>query len=139
MKDLVFKLMMVCLLCLCHASLSAQIIGNNGEGTLSDLPYDSMSEIRYQSSQNMTVTTVHVKIATSGSGYIKCAIYADNSGVPGAFIRGTNQLTNPGTGWKTFDLTSGLALTSGTWYHLVLWTNSTGYAINYTANGVGTP
>jgi unsaturated rhamnogalacturonyl hydrolase len=122
-------------------SVQSQIIGNNVEGTLTDLCGGSMNAIRYQCHQNMTVTKMYAKIGISGSGKIKLAIYSDNNGSPDSFLMGTNELTNPGTGWKSFDLTSGLELTSGTWYHLVLWANNTGYGINYTMieGGNGTP
>ena len=136
MKKLIFTFLMVSF---CYGLLNAQTIGNTAEGTLIDLCGGSVNSIRYQCSQNMTVTKIYAKIGTSGTGLVKCAIYADNSGVPGSFLRGTNELTNPGTGWKSFDLTSGLSLTSGTWYHLALWANNTGYGINYTSGGVGTP
>ncbi len=136
MKNVIFILLIfICF----HGASFAQIIGNNAEGTLIDTPYNAMSVIRYQCTQNMAIDKMYVKIATSGSGYIKCAVYSDNNGVPDTFLMGTNELTNPGTGWKSFNLTSSLSLTSGTWYHFVLWTNDSGYQIYYTANGVGTP
>lgn len=122
-------------------SVQSQIIGNNAEGTSIDLCGGSLNAIRYKCHQNMTVTKMYAKIGISGSGKIKLAIYSDNNGNPDAFLMGTNELTNPGTGRKSFDLTSGLDLTSGTWYHLVLWANNTGYGINYNMieGGNGTP
>ena len=96
MKRLIFTLMIICF---GYGALSAQIIGNNAEGTLHDHPGGCITVIRYQCSQNMTAALMKVKIETSGSGNVQCAIYADNSGVPGAKLRGTNELTNPGTGW----------------------------------------
>ncbi len=135
-----FSFFLIVILMLTQAlSVQSQTIGNNAEGTISDNPSNAMCAIRYQCSQSMTVTLMKVKIATSGSGTIKCAIYSDNSGNPGTFLMGTNQLTNPGTGWKSFDLTSGLALTSGTWYHLVFWSNNTGYRLYYSSvSGIAT-
>ena len=139
-KSQKFSFFLLIILMLIQAlSVQSQTIGNNAEGTLNDPPGPTMCAIRYQSDQNMTVTKMYVKIATSGSGNIKCAIYSDNSGNPGTFLMGTNELTNPGTGWRQFDLTSGLSLTSGTWYHLVLWTSDYSYQVNYTSGGVGTP
>ena len=118
----------------CMYAEAPGIIGNNAEGTLFGTNSDAMAAIRYQCTQNMTVTKMYAKIYQSGTGYIKCAIYSDNaSGDPETLLRGTNELTNPGTGWKTFDLTSGLALTAGTWYHLVYWSNNTGFKVNYSS------
>jgi hypothetical protein len=132
MKKLIFVLIIIFS---SYGLLFAQTIGNNAEGASSDIPNVTMSAIRVQCAQSMTATSMYVKIATSGSGYIKCSIYSDSSGNPGIFLMGTNELTNPGTGWKSFTFTSGLSLTSETYYYLVLWTNSTGYAINYTSGG----
>ena len=80
-----------------------------------------MRGTRFQAGANMTVTKINLNIGTSVSGNIQCAIYTDNAGVPGTLLMGTNALSNPGTGWKTFTLTSSQALTNGTYYWIMCW------------------
>ena len=58
---------------------------------------------------------------SSGNGNIQCAIYTDNNGKPGTLLKGTNTLSNPGTGWVTFTLTSGTNLYSTNYYWLMFW------------------
>jgi hypothetical protein len=117
------------------------IIGNNAEGTNQEGCGQSLNAIRYQCTQNMTVTKMFVNIAVSGTGPMKCAFYTDNAGVPETFLMGTNEVTNAPTGWQQFDLTSGLELTVGTYYYLVQWASPTAYEIYYTIipGGNGTP
>jgi hypothetical protein len=114
------------------------LIGNNDNGTLEDKPATTICVIRYQCNLNMTVSKMFVFIAESGIGTIKCAIYADENGNPGSLLTSTIELTNPGTGWISFDVTSKILLTSGSYYQLALWTDNSGYGIWCTKGG-GTP
>jgi len=98
------------------------IIGYTVDGTQTDgVAANYYNALRYQASSNMTVTQMKIKIATAGTGKMKCAIYSDNAGSIGSFLKGTNELSNLGTGWQTFALTSSQSLTSGTYYWLVSW------------------
>lgn len=111
-------------------------IGKNTVGSASQTPGNgTMRAFSFQAGANITVTQMVVDIGTSTSSNIKCAIYSDNGGSPGTFLMGTNQLTSPGTGWKTFTLTSSQSLTSGANYWLVLWTNSGSYRVLGDATG----
>ena len=62
-----------------------------------------------------------VYLANALTGKMKLAIYADNSGVPGSLLKGTNEIINPPVGWNTFNLTSSQSLTSGSYYWLCEW------------------
>ena len=88
---------------------------------------------RFQAAANLTVNNINVLFNVSVTGNIKCAIYADGGGYPSTCLMGTNVLNNPGTGWKTFNLTSSQALTSGTYYWLVFWSDSD-YALEQNAS-----
>ena len=100
------------------------VIGWNGAGSTSDnIGPNYMNGDRWQAASNMTVTQMKIYIATGKPGKMKCAIYSDNSGQPGSFLKGTNELTNMGVGWQTFTLTSSQSLTSGSYYWLVMWTD----------------
>ena len=112
------------------------MIGWNGVGSANDVVGPNyMNGNRWQAGFNMTVTQMKLYIAVSRPGKIKCAIYSDNSGSPGSFLKGTNELTNPATGWQTFTLTSSQSLTSGTYYWLVMWTNDA-YEVKCETSGV---
>jgi len=101
------------------------IIGYTNDGILSDgVGVNYYNALRYQASSNMTVNQMRIKVSVAGTGKMKCAIYSDNAGSEGNFLMGTNELSNLGTGWQTFNLTSSLALTSGTYYWLVSWRDS---------------
>jgi len=109
-------------------------IGNTTDGTSTDsAAANYYNALRYQASSNMTVNSMKIKVGTAGTGKMKCAIYSDNAGVPGTFLKGTNELSNLGTGWQTFSLTSSQSLTSGTYYWLVSWRDSS-YGISSTTS-----
>ena len=65
------------------------------------------------------------------------AIYADNNGAVGNCLRGTNERTNPGTGWQAFPLISSLSITSGTYYWLAVWSNGNTFGYNYDTSITG--
>jgi len=97
-------------------------IGTTAVGsTNTAITANTMRGTRFQAGANMTVTKINLNIGTSVAGNIQCAIYTDNGGVPGTLLMGTGALSNPGTGWKTFTLTSSQALTSGTYYWILCW------------------
>jgi len=90
---------------------------------------------RFQAGSNMTIKNINLNIGTSVAGNIQCAIYTDNAGVPGTLLMGTSTLNNPGTGWKTFALTSSQALTSGTYYWMMCWSAANYSVKNTTTSG----
>ncbi|MGE5558483.1 MAG: sugar-binding protein [Bacillota bacterium] len=97
-------------------------IGNTAEGTFTDgVAANYYNTIRYQASSSLTVNVMWIKIATAGTGRMKCAIYSDSGGNPGAFLVGTEERSNLGTGWQAFRLTNAYNLTSGSYYWLVNW------------------
>jgi hypothetical protein len=104
------------------------IIGYNGTGASSnDFAAGDMGFCRFQAGANLTVSTMFIKVQTSVSAPMKMAIYSDSSGKPKTFLKGTNERTNPGTGWQSFTLTSSQSLTSGTYYWLTFWVNGSYY------------
>ena len=96
---------------------------------------NEMRGTRFQAGSAMTLNHINLDIGTSVSGNIQCAIYSDSSGNPGTFLKGTNALNNPGTGWQTFTLTSSQALTSGTYYWLLFWSAANYSVKNTTTSG----
>ena len=115
------------------------IFGNMGDSTSSDLCGSALNYIRYQCPSTMTATKIHMNIAASGTLNIKCAIYSDKDGVADTFMRSTNELTNPGLGWKTLDLSSPLRLDSGSYYIIAERSQSSGYRIGCSDGLPGTP
>jgi hypothetical protein len=71
---------------------------------------------------------------TAISGRYKCAIYADTSGTPGAFLRGTSEVSNPSNGWQAFPLTSPLILTNGSYYWLAVWSDNANARVYYSGS-----
>jgi hypothetical protein len=111
-------------------------IGNTNDGVAADNIYDNgawINACRFRASSNMTVSMIKAKI--SGAGKYKCAIYADSNGSPRTFLRGTAELTNPASGWQTMNLSSSLNLTSGTYYWLAIWSDSSAARVYYTNSG----
>jgi hypothetical protein len=73
---------------------------------------------------------MQVNLATGTTGKMKVAIYTDSNGGPGNFLVGSNEITNPSSGWVTFTLTTSQPITSGTYYWLAVWANA-----SYTPRG----
>ena len=114
-------------------------IGNSIEGTLSDNIWSQGAWInagRFQAATDAMVTTIFAKVATV-SGRYKCAIYADAGGKPSGFLRGTSEVSNPGSGWQAFPLTSPLRVSSGSYYWLAIWSDDANARVYYSgSNGV---
>ena len=103
-------------------------------GTNTAITANEMRGTRFQAGSAMTLNHINLDIGTSVSGNIQCAIYTDSSSLPGTLLKGTNALSNPGTGWQTFTLTSSQALTSGSYYWLLFW-SAANYSVQNTASG----
>jgi len=113
------------------------VIGNTADGPSSDNIWANGAWInagRFQAVSNMMVTTMHAKVA-SITGKYKCAIYTDSSGQPNRFLRSTVEVSNPGTGWQDFLLTSSLMLTNGQFYWLAIWSDDTNARVYYSDAG----
>ena len=61
---------------------------------------NEMRGTRFQAGSAIAVNHIALDIGTSVSGNIQCAIYSDSSSVPSTLLKGTNALSNPGTGWR---------------------------------------
>ena len=85
---------------------------------------------RFQAASNMTVVTMHAKVAAI-SGKYKCAIYSDSSSLPNRLLRATAEVSNPGTGWQTFTLTAPQPLTNGNYYWLAIWSDAASAQVYY--------
>ena len=106
--------------------LAGGIIGYNGEGTTTDYISDAsgtyINATRFQASANLNVTTIKAKVLGI-TGKYKCAIYSDNGGVPQTLLKESGEVTNPATGWQTFNLASPQSIVAGTYYWLAIWSN----------------
>ncbi len=74
---------------------------------------------RYQALSNGTATSM--EMYTGGSGAINCylGVYDDSSNYPGSLLKATTQFTlSASDAWQGANLTSSLAITSGTYYWL---------------------
>jgi hypothetical protein len=81
---------------------------------------------RFQAVASGTMNEFRLKSGVSGN--IKCALYADNAGEPGALITAMNTgQAVTGGGWNTLNFTS-TAITSGTYYWLAICLDTTGAA-----------
>ena len=111
-------------------------IGNTNEGTSTDYLWSNGAWInagRFQAGINLTVSTMRAKVAAI-SGKYKCAIYTDNNGQPSRLLRATTEVSNPGSGWQTFPLTSSLSLTNGQYYWLAIWSDNANAGVYYLAS-----
>ncbi len=109
------------------------MIGNGNDGAFVDYIWSGGAWInagRFQASSNMTVATLRAKV-TAIAGHYKCAIYSDSGGSPSTFLRGTAEISNPADGWQSFPLTSSLALTSGSFYWLAVWSDDANAEVYY--------
>ncbi len=118
-----------------NVSAAGETIGNTADGTLTDsVAANYYNAMRYQAGTNMVADQMKIKIAKGATGSMKCAIYSDNNGNPGSLLRGTEEKSNLTTGWKTFNLTSPLNITAGSYYWLVNWRNNSNYKIYSTSS-----
>lgn len=113
-------------------------IGNGNDGFSSDAIYDFLggsyiNAARFQAASNMTVSAIQAKVSAVSGNY-KCAIYADNSGQPGSFLRGTLEAGVPSDRWQAFPLTAPQALTSGAFYWLAIWSDDPNARVFYSDN-----
>ena len=109
--------------------------GNTNDGSSSDGIWDQSSYInalRFQATSNFSVAFVHAKVL-GVTGRYKCAIYADNGGVPGALLGDTLSVTNPATGWQKFPLTELVTLTNGQYGWLAIWSDSSAAKVYYSS------
>jgi O-glycosyl hydrolase len=111
-------------------------LGNTNEGTSTDTIWNSGAWINasgFQAASNLMVASVHAKVAAIAGRY-QCAIYSDSDGSPSAFMRGTAEVTKPSDGWNVFTLTSPLALASGQYYWLAIWSDDANAQVYYSGN-----
>jgi hypothetical protein len=110
------------------------ILGNNLVGTSNDISNaNDLNGWRFKATSSFTAKNMRINLASALTGRMKLAIYADNNGRPGALLITTNEVINPASGWVTFSLTSGYAITQGNYYWLVDWAN-----VIYTAKCLAT-
>lgn len=116
------------------AAATGGTIGNSNDGTLLDNLWSGGAWInaeRFQATANITVNTVFAKVVGL-TGKYACAIYAGNTAQPSTLLAATRESINPSTGWQTFPLTSSVSLTSGAYYWLAIWSDSSAANIYYT-------
>jgi hypothetical protein len=86
---------------------------------------------RFQAAASGSMT--QFRVYSGASGNLKCAIYADSAGEPGALITAMNTGQAVTSGWNTFTFTS-TPIVSGTYYWLAV-NFDTGDAAQYIASG----
>jgi O-glycosyl hydrolase len=113
------------------------VLGNSNDGGLTDVLWSSGAYIqasRVRATNSFIATLVSAKVAAV-SGHYKCAVYADNAGVPSVLLGATAEVANPATGWQSFPLMPWLAITNGQRYWLAIWSDSPNAEAYYTASG----
>jgi hypothetical protein len=122
------------------------VLGNNIIGTSTDPSGgNDLNCWRFQAGSSFTANNIQINLATGITGKMKVAIYSDNNGSPSSLLVGSNEITNPSSGWVTFTLTKGQPITSGTYYWLAVWSNvqytpraqATGGTARYITNTYG--
>jgi hypothetical protein len=102
------------------------IIGYNGPGTTTDSISNAsgcyIKATRFLATANLNVTTIKAKVLGITGNY-KCAIYSDRNGSPRNLLKESTEVTNPATGWQTFNLASAQTIQNGTYYWLAIWSN----------------
>jgi len=74
------------------------------------------------------------KVKAGASGYVKCALYEDDSGEPGDLITAMNTGQAVASGWNTLSFTS-TPVTSGTYYWLAIIIDTAGAALYVNSSG----
>jgi hypothetical protein len=88
---------------------------------------NKMAACRFQANASTTITTINAYVYSGVGGNMQAAIYSDTAGAPGVLL--ANSVTYGITGtyawaWRTF-YNFAVAVTSGTYYWLVLATDHT--------------
>lgn len=101
------------------ADLGFNNVGTAGQGLFAGIA----SKFTAPASGN--ITSIFVRIGqTFATDNVRCAVFADSAGVPGALLRSSNEIvvTHPtdADSWKETTITS-LAVVSGTVYWLASW------------------
>jgi len=109
---------------------SRAAFGNSSSGNYTGGGYYN-SGLQLMQAQSFTTTSggaissisTYIGQAISGTNNsYQMAVYADNAGVPGAYIASTAVGTLTGSGWNSLPITA--TLTASTKYWLVYWTNT---------------
>jgi hypothetical protein len=116
------------------AASSVGVLGNNVVGTSTDPSgANDLNCWRFRVTSTFIAKNMQINLANQIRGKIKVAIYSDNNGSPGSLLVGSNEITNPSSGWIPFTLTTSQPLTSGAYYWLAAWSN-----VNYTPRSQAT-
>jgi hypothetical protein len=104
------------------------ILGNNFIGTSNDSSgKNDLNCWRFQAGSSFTANYMQINLAAGITGKMKVAIYVDNNGRPGSLLVGSNEITNPSSGWVKFTLTEFKPIISGSYYWFAVWADA-----NYT-------
>jgi hypothetical protein len=111
------------------------LLGYNGGGATTDNIDDRwINGGRFQALRNMTLSELRAKVMEL-AGSFKCAVYADADGQSAQWLAGSDAVANPTTGWQTFPLTAPLEVSAGSWYWLVIWSDTVGARVFADAGG----
>jgi hypothetical protein len=115
--------------------VTTKLVGaDDATGVNSAANYFFLNRFQAEASGNMT----EFRLKSGAAGNVKCALYADNSGEPGALITAMNTgQAVTGSGWETLSFTS-TPITSGTYYWLALIFSTSGVNQRHESSGMGT-
>jgi hypothetical protein len=114
----------------------AGILGNNAVGTDSRPIGAVITGNRFVAPGNLRITALHAKIIKS-SGNFACAVYADNDGVAGRLLAASAVVPADTNGWNSYALTAPLDVTAGSYYWLMVASDSNAAAIQTEYTGTG--
>ena len=101
-----------------------RVLGNNSEGTFRQIINgDYLNGNRSQALRNMRITALRAKVAAL-TGQFKCAVYSDAEGSADRLLGSTAAVINPTADWQTFTLTQPLDVVAGSFYWLVIWSDT---------------
>jgi hypothetical protein len=108
--------------------MTIKLLGaNDASGSAEGKDFFILAKFTAVASGNMT----EFRVKSGVSGYVKCALYADNAGEPGALITAMNTgQAVTGSGWETLSFTS-TPIVNGTVYWLAIQCVATGGTIRY--------
>ena len=109
---------------------STVLAGYGANSTASDSTGNDLTAGLFVASMSGTANHVNVRIAASGAGHIKAAVYSDARGAPGSLLAQTNEISGYSSGSYQLSLTAPLSVTIGAPYWIAIWSDSTTLRVN---------
>ena len=110
-------------------------LGSRSEGTsVATMNDGAITGNRYLALRNMRVTDINVKVRPF-EGLMKAAVYSDADGAAERLLRATSDAASPAGGWQALPLTEPLELAAGSYYWLVIWSDTPGTRVYAESGG----